>query len=479
MSSKRTSHFKTFAAYKRGTRELNRSLEKKSNILNNPISIPPITRKGFMAPLDSHQIKREEDHAQKSRRSSVSTDEEEDGDDFRSDTKPEDTLTMPKKKTASSSSNPLITPSKRGASSTSSMKIEAIFDSATPSETFLTNSNNAKKDPNPFSSKRQGETLRVPAKKKSKIDEELKRMQGSLKESKRADERELHESQRKCDFCGEQLYPITESIREALEELEKKNAVYTKRQNQRYKDMYAASSFSTPTGYVISRPIPNDEKDEFCRLHRIQLVTIPEGIRNGYPRKIDFDKIEKRIDSFRSELEDVICGVINSEYKNLAENAYKEQGQAKARSVMSVLNRFTATLPGYYGPKGAAVILKVLTKLYIDTGYLHKHLVSSQLPLEFLQQVLVPEVGFRLIRRDLMEKRKGAPIPRLTEKAKTIMKDSAAYGNAMFPVEDAEIDDDRAAKITYIHDDDDKDGNNQDDDDDQVEMNEVYTIDSD
>ncbi|OAC99288.1 hypothetical protein MUCCIDRAFT_133917, partial [Mucor lusitanicus CBS 277.49] len=118
----------------------------------------------------------------------------------------------------------------------------------------------------------------------------------------------------------------------------------------------------------------------------------------------------------------------------------REQGQTKARSVMSVLNRFTATLPGYYGPRGAGAILKALTKMYIDTGYMRKHLKSSQLPLEFLQQVLVPEVGFRLIRQDLNRKRRGGvPIPGLTEKAKAIMKESAAYGNAMFPVEDADI----------------------------------------
>ncbi|KAL9539028.1 hypothetical protein MBANPS3_010508 [Mucor bainieri] len=444
---------KDFSSYKSGTRELKRSHE---NILDNPITLPSTNRKGFMAPLDAHQIKKEDEQASKKRPSSLSTDEEEeeegDDGDFRSPSKTQDTLKMPKK-TASPSQETLKLPKKEF---------------------------NPKKESNPFASNRQ--ILKVPAKKKAKMDEdELERMQGSLVEGQIDGEREPHESDRKCDFCGEQLWPITEPIRKALDELEKKNEAYVKRQNQHYAEMQAASSFSAPTGFVASRPVPTDEKDKFCRLHRKQLVTIPEGIKKGYPREIDFSKIEKRINSFRSQLEEVIRDEIDSDYKDIAEKAYKEQGQAKARSVMSVLNRFTATLPGYYGPMGAAVILKTLTKMYINTGYIRKHLVSSQLPLEFLQQVLVPEVGFRLIRQDLLRERNGAPIPDLNDKAKTIMKESAAYGNAMFPVEDADIDDNRVSNFNYGHEDDDGDESNEDEDDedDQVEINEVYAIDSD
>ncbi|GAN10173.1 conserved hypothetical protein [Mucor ambiguus] len=445
--------------------------------------MPPKTRKGFMAPLDAHQIKREEEQTSKKRRSSLSTDEEDENDgDFRSYKKPKDTLKMPKKLTGSASSNSLHIPAKRSNLSSSSMKTDEIFESAPspPDSSQTAIKLPTKKEVNPFASDR--ETLKVPAKKKAKMDvDELQRMQGSLVEGQKNNERKPDEYERKCDFCGEQLWPITESIQKALQELDEKNEAYVKRQNRHYQEMQAASSFSAPTGFVVSRPVPNEEKDKFCRLHRKQLVTIPEGIRKNYPRQIDFSKIEKRIRTFSTELEQVIRGVITSDYKAIAENAYREQGQSKARSVMSVLNRFTATLPGYYGPMGAAVILKVLTQMYINTGYMQKHLKSSQLPLEFLQQVLVPEVGFRLIRQDLMSKKKGAPVP-LSDKAKVVMKESAAYGNAMFPVEDADIDDDRVFNISHNHQDEDEDGDENKDDDEedgQVETNEVYAIDSD
>ncbi|CAO3652861.1 unnamed protein product [Mucor fragilis] len=435
-----------------------------------------------MAPVDSHQIKREEYQTSKKRRSSLSTNEEDEDDqgDFRSSTKPEDILKIPKKKTDSISSSSLQIPQKRSGSSISSMKTETIFESASPSNSPQASFKiPAKKELNPFASNRK--TLIVPAKKKAKMDveKELERMHGSLVKGQEDDEREQHTSERKCDFCGEQLFPITKPMRKALEELERKNDAYVKQQNRRYEQMHAASSFSTPTGFVVSRPVPNDEKDRFCRLHRKQLITIPEGIKKGCPRQIDFSKIEERISTFSTQLEEVIRGVITSDYKDIAEKAYKEQGRAKARSVMSVLNRFTATLPGYYGPMGAAVILKALTKMYINTGYLRKHLKSSQLPLEYLQQVLVPEVGFRLIREDL-QKGKRAPVSDLNAKAKATMKESAAYGNAMFPVEDADIDDDRVSNINYNQEDEDKDGDeSNDDDDDQVEINEIYAIDSD
>ena len=102
------------------------------------------------------------------------------------------------------------------------------------------------------------------------------------------------------------------------------------------------------------------------------------------------------------------------------------------------MNRFQHSLPGYYGPKGAAVILGVLTKMYLNTGYLKKHLVSPQLPLEFLQQVMVPEAGFRLIRQDITDPNN--VVPGLTEKAKEMMLDSIDYGSAIFPADG--IDDD-------------------------------------
>ncbi|CEP18959.1 hypothetical protein [Parasitella parasitica] len=293
----------------------------------------------------------------------------------------------------------------------------------------------SKKRINPFPSTR----LRIPAKKNKTGEdaEALSKLIKSLDKIKEDDGRVVEEDKIICPFCSESIFPITKPISRALKALEKRDDEFARKQKQRFEDMNGSSSFSRPVGFESKRIVPSEEKDKFCKLHRLELVIKPQGIKEGYPKEIDFEKLEPTIRTFDKELKDVIRRRVHSDYRKLAEEAYEEQGQAKARSTMSLLSRFTATLPGYYGPKGAAFILKTLTKMYLDTGYLEDHLVSAQLPLEFLQQVMIPEVGYRLIRRDLSI---NGLKPNLSEKAKRVMKESTAYGNAMFPADDAQID---------------------------------------
>ncbi|CAG8528050.1 16481_t:CDS:1, partial [Funneliformis mosseae] len=76
--------------------------------------------------------------------------------------------------------------------------------------------------------------------------------------------------------------------------------------------------------------------------------------------------------------------------------------------------------PGYYGPKGLAIILKILTELFIRTGILTVDLCIPQSSSQYLSQVLVPETAIRLIAEDY----KGISL----NDAKEIMIDSVDFG---------------------------------------------------
>ncbi|CAB4401839.1 unnamed protein product [Rhizophagus irregularis] len=91
---------------------------------------------------------------------------------------------------------------------------------------------------------------------------------------------------------------------------------------------------------------------------------IPDGIKKGYSTVIDFNSISKRIENFSTDLLD-IC---------------KKK-------------------PGYYGPCDAIVIAETLRKLFIDTKILTKSLTIPQIPMEYLQEVLIPEAAVRLIQK--------------------------------------------------------------------------------
>lgn len=236
----------------------------------------------------------------------------------------------------------------------------------------------------------------------------------------------------KCPYCSEILFPMRPSIVKALKEIELKDEKHKKAE---MKLIDKEDEFNM----IKTRYISAVEKDEFCQLHYKELVVIPDGFDKGYPSKIDFDLIPQRINKFSKELEDIISKKIQSGYRNIAEEAYREQGITQARSTMSVIQRFHWSLPGYYGPKGSAIIIQALSDMYLKTGYLKKHLVSQQLPLEFIQQVLVPETGLRLIRQDLLKK-SVTPPSNSTSKAKQIMIDSCDYGSIVFPMDQPNID---------------------------------------
>ncbi|RIB16305.1 hypothetical protein C2G38_2190329 [Gigaspora rosea] len=60
----------------------------------------------------------------------------------------------------------------------------------------------------------------------------------------------------------------------------------------------------------------------------------------------------------------------------------------------------TGTQPGYYRTKDLAIILKTLTKMFVQSKILTTNLYILQLSSQYLAQVLIPETAIRLIAED-------------------------------------------------------------------------------
>lgn len=80
--------------------------------------------------------------------------------------------------------------------------------------------------------------------------------------------------------------------------------------------------------------------------------------------------------------------------------------------------------PGYYGNRGSHYIMETLNEIFLKSDYLDKKKTSPLTPIEYLQQVLVPESGMRLIKEDLN-------LINLHEACK-VMEESSEYGSIVY-----------------------------------------------
>lgn len=69
-------------------------------------------------------------------------------------------------------------------------------------------------------------------------------------------------------------------------------------------------------------------------------------------------------------------------------------------------------------------MMEVLNDMFLKTDKINKEMTKPLTPVEFLQQVLVPECGLRLIQQDM----------KLTTKkeALDVMKESTEYGSIVY-----------------------------------------------
>ncbi|CAG8508031.1 5959_t:CDS:2 [Dentiscutata erythropus] len=216
---------------------------------------------------------------------------------------------------------------------------------------------------------------------------------------------------KKCPYCNETLPdPLPPRIRAYLESPSKTRLL------------------SLNTGHSSNIV----DQFEFCRLHDAESHIVPDGLQKNYPLVIDFNTLPNRIKVLFPELLEVATGKIKSLFRDLAMDAYNELGKARARKPTVVMGRFQKFLPGYYGSKGSSVIFSTLVSLFIESKRLTLDMTKPQEPLEYLNQVLVPETAIRLIAQD----RGGISL----KAARKIMEDSIEFGMYVHDVEEEEDD---------------------------------------
>lgn len=170
------------------------------------------------------------------------------------------------------------------------------------------------------------------------------------------------------------------------------------------------------------------DRFEFCRIHVAEEKIVPLGIERNYPLSIRFGELPDRVERMQDELKAIIEKRGPSFYLDNALDKYKRMGTHGARNVHVVLANIEHSMPGYYGSKGSAVLSEILAKLFLETNILTHELASPQTPIEYVQQVLVPEAGLRLIVEDRLKLARDAVDPISLEAAREIMVDSVEFG---------------------------------------------------
>ncbi|RDB15822.1 hypothetical protein Hypma_003620 [Hypsizygus marmoreus] len=184
-----------------------------------------------------------------------------------------------------------------------------------------------------------------------------------------------------------------------------------------------------------------------CQRHRFESQILPEAEAKGWPKEIDWHELGGRVIRMRDALKGIVedCGVAAECDEEVIEQGprmrcvfwgevmreVKAKGSRAVAGVRGQFASFEKTQPGYYGELGSVIIHQTLYDLFPPTS-IDPNSVAPLTPNEFVQRILVPEVGARLIMED-MELDEGR-----MEDAVQILRESASYGVAMFPADEGE-----------------------------------------
>jgi hypothetical protein len=158
------------------------------------------------------------------------------------------------------------------------------------------------------------------------------------------------------------------------------------------------------------------QQQRFCHAHKTKSARDIWSER-GYP-KINWSRLDKRIAKHYDFLRDILEGG-SSHYGSIYSKGIQKGGN---RTLLKMTGNLT---PGYYGTRG----LRVMTETLIDhfSALLRKvavqdRVVSARGQTTFVQCVLVPELGVRLIMDDMHVDE---------QEARDIMKESVSVGELL------------------------------------------------
>ncbi|KAG8931438.1 hypothetical protein FRC02_002716 [Tulasnella sp. 418] len=180
---------------------------------------------------------------------------------------------------------------------------------------------------------------------------------------------------------------------------------------------------------------------QYCHNHRAEKNYIPDGLRRGWPKKIDFSAIRSRLQKPKNMK--VLRMIVDGSgeraewgkdgrgyFWDLAKYDVQSRGSRVANSVQGQMDTFETTQPGYYGEQGQMAISVAIDTLF-PASTIAPASTSPLLLSDFRRRVLVPEAALLLIQEDMHAGR---------DEAMKIMNESRHYGLAMFPVRDTEED---------------------------------------
>ncbi|EON62013.1 hypothetical protein W97_01232 [Coniosporium apollinis CBS 100218] len=143
------------------------------------------------------------------------------------------------------------------------------------------------------------------------------------------------------------------------------------------------------------------EQIQFCRAHK-QHEAEQTCIQRGYP-PINWARLPTRMRRHNAFIESILEQRVPSHFRDrLAEKVSKGENRSLMQTLKSGASE-TLT-PGYYGPKGARVMMDHITKTFsaaIRTRAGSDRLIASGGVSGYIQAVLVPELATRLVMDDM------------------------------------------------------------------------------
>ncbi|WVQ79070.1 hypothetical protein IAT38_001164 [Cryptococcus sp. DSM 104549] len=127
---------------------------------------------------------------------------------------------------------------------------------------------------------------------------------------------------------------------------------------------------STPAPTPLNpsaRSLAWQQSIDFCTLHRAEATIIPLGLRAGYPREIDFARLDQRLEGgwVKREMDRIVLDPESSKLFREVKEEVKEVGRLRWGGIMhqSKEERLKAVKPGYYGELGRVILTDHFQKL--------------------------------------------------------------------------------------------------------------------
>ena len=143
----------------------------------------------------------------------------------------------------------------------------------------------------------------------------------------------------KCPFCLAPLstpsVPMTQAVKKEYDEYLSKNEAFKNKWRKKRENVSVRYRSRTP-----ERRTTINEKLNFCRVHRVEIVHKKEANEAGYPMEIDFKALPQRVLSFKDSLLMIAKGTLDSSFLKAEIEFIKQNGVTKSRSTSGQYCRF-------------------------------------------------------------------------------------------------------------------------------------------